>query len=251
MNYERKSTVGLSSDMLCYDLTGYIALSIYSIGMYCIPSIRDEYKDLHNGNEPSVLLNDVFFSLHGILLTITPLCQMAYYDGMVQFPTRTCQINVSLTVTALLIYLLTIIGYSNHDNRSVLTIYYWVYFMGFVKLAITILKYLPQIFLNYERKSTEGWNIMQILLDLLGGLLSALQLLLDSADMGDWSGVIGNIQKVLLGALTVVFDSVFIFQHYVLYKDAPHNYHQSERKSTYDVLLSKAEATYEEEDEEK
>ena len=36
--------------------------------------------------------------------------------------------------------------------------------------------------------------------------------------MNEWNGVVGNVQKLLLGALTVVFDSIFIFQHYVLYK---------------------------------
>ena len=41
---------------------------------------------------------------------------------------------------------------------------------------------------------------------------------LDAADMNEWNGVVGNVQKLLLGALTVVFDSIFIFQHYVLYK---------------------------------
>jgi cystinosin len=73
--------------------------------------------------------------------------------------------------------------------------------------------------MNYERQSTEGWNITQILLDLIGGLFSALQLVLDAADLNEWGSVTGNIQKLLLGGLTVVFDSIFIFQHYVMYYD--------------------------------
>ena len=42
--------------------------------------------------------------------------------------------------------------------------------------------------------------------------------MLDAADLNEWNGVVGNVQKLILGALTVVFDSIFIFQHYVLYK---------------------------------
>ena len=37
-----------------------------------------------------------------------------------------------------------------------------------------------------------GWNIWNIILDFTGGLLSILQLIGDSIDMGDWSGVAGK-----------------------------------------------------------
>jgi hypothetical protein len=31
---------------------------------------------------------------------------------------------------------------------------------------------IPQAYINYQRKSTEGWSIENILLDLTGGVLS-------------------------------------------------------------------------------
>jgi cystinosin len=50
--------------------------------------------------------------------------------------------------------------------------------MGYYKLAISTLKYLPQMYWNWLRKSTIGWSIFNILMDLTGGLLSFLQMLL-------------------------------------------------------------------------
>ena len=46
--------------------------------------------------------------------------------------------------------------------------------MGYAKAAITFVKYVPQVFLNYRRKSTEGLSMLNIMLDMAGGLLSFL-----------------------------------------------------------------------------
>jgi len=86
-------------------------------------------------------------------------------------------------------------------------------------MLITIIKYMPQAFTNYQRKSTVGWSIGQILLDLTGGIFSTAQLLIDSSLQGDWSGVTGNPVKFWIGQTSMVFDMVFMLQHYVLYRD--------------------------------
>lgn len=66
-----------------------------------------------------------------------------------------------------------------------------IYSFGYVKLVCTVIKYCPQVYVNYKRKSTEGWSINQILLDFTGGVLSLAQLLVDSALQADWSGLTG------------------------------------------------------------
>jgi cystinosin len=43
---------------------------------------------------------------------------------------------------------------------------------GYAKAAITFVKYLPQVYLNYKRKSTVGWSLANVLLDFAGGSLS-------------------------------------------------------------------------------
>lgn len=70
---------------------------------------------------------------------------------------------------------------------------------------------------NFRRKSTVGWSITQQLLDFSGGLLSLLQLIIDSSLQADWSGLTGNPIKFGLANISLLFDIVFITQHFVLY----------------------------------
>ena len=66
-----------------------------------------------------------------------------------------------------------------------------------------------------------GWPIDNILLDFTGGALSTLQLILDCANQGDWSGISGDVVKFGLGVTSMVFDVLFLVQHYVLYRPVP------------------------------
>lgn len=83
-----------------------------------------------------------------------------------------------------------------------------------------MVKYAPQAWLNFRRKSTKGLSITMFLLDITGAILSLLQLVIDSASGGDWSGVLGNPAKFALGNVTLFFDVLFLYQHYVLYRGA-------------------------------
>jgi cystinosin len=95
-----------------------------------------------------------------------------------------------------------------------------IYSISFVKLFITLIKYTPQIITNYNNKSTKGWAIEGMLLDLFGGILSVAQLGIDSYLQRDWSGITGNPVKLALGNISIFFDLIFITQHYILYKDS-------------------------------
>jgi len=67
----------------------------------------------------------------------------------------------------------------------------------FLQLYITFTKCVPQAYLNYNRKSTEGWSITNIYLDMIGGGLSFVQLFLDAWLDGDlWGGTLGNPSKL-------------------------------------------------------
>ena len=95
-----------------------------------------------------------------------------------------------------------------------------VYALGYAKLLITIFKYMPQVHVNYKRQSTVGWSIWQILLDVAGGALSIMQLVIDSSLQNDWSGLTGNPVKLGLGNVSIFFDFIFMFQHYYIYRHA-------------------------------
>ncbi len=93
-----------------------------------------------------------------------------------------------------------------------------MYYFSYVKLAITIIKYCPQAWMNYRRKSTEGWSIGNILLDLTGGLLSFIQMFLLARNYDDWSSIFGSPTKLGLAFFSILFDILFIAQHYVCYR---------------------------------
>lgn len=83
-----------------------------------------------------------------------------------------------------------------------------IYAMGLVKLVVTMVKCIPQVLTNYRRQSTVGWSIEQNQLDVLGGVLSVAQLVIDSSLQADWSGLTNNSVKLGLGGLSLFFDMV-------------------------------------------
>ena len=72
--------------------------------------------------------------------------------------------------------------------------------------------------MNFRRKSTVGWSIGNVLLDFTGGSLSMLQMIMDSYNLDDWSSFFGDFTKFGLGMFSVLFDILFIMQHYVCYR---------------------------------
>lgn len=88
-----------------------------------------------------------------------------------------------------------------------------------IVIPLRLAEYTPQAYLNWKRKSTTGWTIYNVLLDFVGGLLSVVQLLMDCYVTSDWSGIQGDPVKFGLGFTSMVFDIVFMAQHYVLYPE--------------------------------
>jgi cystinosin len=112
----------------------------------------------------------------------------------------------------------------------------FLYMLSSIKLAITIIKYIPQVILNYERKSTIGWNVYNVLLDFAGGLLSLVQLVMDAVAMDNFSAITGNFVKFGLGFVSILFDIIFIIQHYVLYPNARYTAHREVVNSSEEVI---------------
>lgn len=86
--------------------------------------------------------------------------------------------------------------------------------MGYCKLIISFLKYSPAVYWNWKRKSTKGWSIFNILLDLVGAGFS-----IASGSLSVSNGL--NVTKMVLALMTVGYDLIFIVQHYCLYNKRP------------------------------
>lgn len=78
-----------------------------------------------------------------------------------------------------------------------------------------------------------------VLLDFIGGGLIILQTVVDWVDKGKSSDFrIGlNIAKFLLGILSVIFDLIFIVQHFCLYnpRNRAYELRDGDREETVDV----------------
>nr|XP_007151574.1 hypothetical protein PHAVU_004G058300g [Phaseolus vulgaris]XP_007151575.1 hypothetical protein PHAVU_004G058300g [Phaseolus vulgaris]ESW23568.1 hypothetical protein PHAVU_004G058300g [Phaseolus vulgaris]ESW23569.1 hypothetical protein PHAVU_004G058300g [Phaseolus vulgaris] len=91
--------------------------------------------------------------------------------------------------------------------------------ISIIQAILTVIKYFPQTFLNFSRKSTNGFSIGNVLLDFSGGVFNYSQMVLQSIDQDSWVNFYGNIGKVLISLETIFYDSILICQHYVLYPD--------------------------------
>ncbi|XP_077574125.1 cystinosin isoform X3 [Stigmatopora nigra] len=210
-NWCRKSVVGLNFDFLALNLTGFLAYSVFNVGLFWVSSIKEEYLRRHPSGINPVKANDVFFSLHALLLCVVYVGQAAVYERGGQ--------KVSWTARLLLL-----IGWSFASVTLLLAILKhidwldYLYYFSYIKLAVTLVKYVPQAFMNYQRKSTEGWSIGTVLLDFIGGLLSIAQMILDSYNNDEWQLIFGDPTKFGLGLFSVCFDVLFVVQHYCLYR---------------------------------
>jgi len=225
LNFRRKSVAGLSLDYQILNAFGFGCYFLYNAMFFYNSGIREAYREEHDNKDNPVRLNDVFFAGHAFCITLLTLMQICIYWD---YPPLRGQ---ELLFRRFVVGSLCLVGVS----ASIMAIYLsgmhecctqWLSFLSVlaeVKVVISVVKYCPQVWLNYQRKSTVGWTIYNILLDFTGGLLSVAQLLLDSWLSGDWSAISGDPAKLMLGNVSVFFDVIFMIQHYCLYPEGVHN----------------------------
>ncbi|EPZ34742.1 Lysosomal cystine transporter domain-containing protein [Rozella allomycis CSF55] len=211
LNWKRKSSEGLSFDFLYANMIGFGFYAIFNICMFFSQQVKEEYRKDHNGSDPVVRLTDVLFSVHAFTLTLITFVQSKYYQTSKSGESRF--IHSILIIIAVLSAILV--------SLAVPQLITWIsilYILSAFKLVTSVVKYLPQVYLNYKRKSTEGWSVENIILDFIGGTFSTAQIILDSFMSHDWTSILGHPVKFGLGMLSLIFDVVFAIQHFYLYK---------------------------------
>ena len=212
LNFKRKSTAGLSNEFSVLNVAGFACYAAYTISFYFSNTIQRQYKERHGADaEITVQSNDVAFAVHAFVLCCVQLSQIVLYRG---FDAAPIAIAVKIGLATWLVVCVIFSALSSWLDS--------LYMLSFVKVIITTLKYIPQVGLNYNRKSTCGWNVWNVLLDFTGGTLSIVQQIGDSWDLRDFSAVTGNPAKTALGCVSIFFDLIFFLQHYVLYPDDDH-----------------------------
>jgi len=226
LNWKRKSTQGLAIDFPTSNVLGFFAYTVSTGSFLYSPIIRAQYAARHPAAPvPTVRFNDFLFALHGTILCIITWSQFwpriwGFKVGARQKASRPILAIFWGSIVGVLITVL-IVRIKGKDGGYDPSGWAWIeviYAISYVKLVVTAVKYMPQVYVNYKRQSTAGWSIGQILLDFSGGIFSMAQLIIDSSLQADWSGLTGNPVKLGLSNVSMFFDIIFITQHYILYR---------------------------------
>ncbi|KAL1584076.1 hypothetical protein WHR41_08154 [Cladosporium halotolerans] len=227
LNYKRRSTKGFLPDFPLLNVFGFSCYTI-STGIFLYsPIVRSQYAVRHPlSPEPTVRFNDFAFGVHAWIFCVVVYSQfwprLWGWEAAKGVKRHAGRLTLGILFGSLLGVAITILivlnseGGGSNDGTG----WAWldvVYAIQYVKLILTVWKYVPQAFANFRRQSTVGWSITQQLLDFSGGILSLLQLIIDSSLQADWSGLTGNPVKFGLANISLAFDIIFITQHYVLY----------------------------------
>lgn len=210
-NFKRKSVVGLNFDFVALNFTGFFLYSLFNMGLFWSSSIESEYFNRNPRNLNPVLINDVVFSLHALAASSLIIGQCIVYRR----PNQQVSLTAKIILKLILILVIILAGFAMGGATNWLD---FLYFCSYIKLAITLIKYIPQAVMNYRRKCTIGWSIGNVLLDFSGGLLSMLQMILNGYNFNDWKSIFGDLSKFGLGFFSVCFDIFFMIQHYVFYR---------------------------------
>mmetsp|Transcript_28633 Transcript_28633/g.35093 ORF Transcript_28633/g.35093 Transcript_28633/m.35093 type:complete len:288 (+) Transcript_28633:25-888(+) len=208
INFRRKCVIGLSFDYQLYNFTGFLCYSIYTISTFI-------HNNGINNNDNPIAINDIAFAVHAFILTVITCIQILIYERGDQKLSRFAILYTSgLWLLTIYNIILSIFG-----NLSWFDGYSSIEFFGYVKVAVTIIKYIPQAYMNCRDKSTTGWSITNVLLDFTGGSMSLLQQILSGYNTNDWGFITNNIPKFILGFESTIFDILFMLQHYVWFGD--------------------------------
>ncbi|MCJ1479042.1 hypothetical protein MMC13_007726 [Lambiella insularis] len=229
LNLNRRSTTGSTIDYVSLNTLGFTVYTISTAALFFSPHIRAQYAARNPVSpEPTVRANDVVFGAHAIFMCVVTVSMFWGRLWGLEQGGRVGKWRLSKGVAGLMVGVIVGVGFTVlrvvKDGDGARTGgWQWidvVYAFGYAKLVITVVKYIPQAWANYKRKSTTGWSIDQMLLDLTGGIFSIAQLVIDSSLQNDWSGLTGNPVKLVLGNVSICFDILFITQHYWLYRGA-------------------------------
>ena len=216
LNYRRHSVIGQSFDYVALNVLGFLCYSIYNVSFYFVHAVQEQYRDRF-GDENTVDPNDVGFAVYSLISCLVNSYQIYSYDRGSQVISRYTVVAIAVVAVTFLLWLILLV--SGVHTTHVFNTLDILYGLSIIKLGVSIVKYLPQIYLNYSRRCTVGWNIWNVLLDFTGGSLSVVQMMIDCGTTGRWNGIAGNPVKFALGSFSMVYDVVFMLQHFVLYRE--------------------------------
>lgn len=193
----------MSADFIYLNPIGFLALTLWSFAARFSPTARKQYADRHGGHAPQVSDADLAFALHALVITLLTVAQVVYYArrraaatpydrfGSAGADERTplfpepadwhraqqqrqqeedagdagpdASTPSALAQIAIVMIFITAAGQGLSVWLGQTQWLDFLYFASTVKLAISAVKYIPQVLLNRRLKSADGFAIGQII----------------------------------------------------------------------------------------
>ncbi|CAR27851.1 hypothetical protein ZYGR_0N03380 [Zygosaccharomyces rouxii] len=223
-NWKRKSASALSVDFVMLNTTGYFYLVIsliLQLYRWLPPPQGQELTQEAIALKPKITNFDLCYCLHGFLLNLVLASQLVMGQSMWGFKKersiRMKPIYSKILFLSLLIFSGLTLHFVNYnatvgwDNLRTLA-YCNRLFM--LKISMSLLKYVPQVIHNHERRSMKGFAIQGTMLDITGGMASLMQLIWQIANDKSFntSVFMANFGKIGLAIVTIVFNFIFLSQ---------------------------------------
>lgn len=217
-------------DYLFLNIVGYIALVSSMSLMLFNADVRTRYYERH-GYFPLLTTIDLIYSAHGFLLTLITTSQL-YFWGFKSRPGSPKRLTKLIILVVFVVLASAYYSVGTKNSTREFTLLDVAVLLSYIKIFMSLIKYIPQLNHNYKRKSVVGFSILTIVLDTTGGTLSIAQLFLDAYIMTgslSWEVLRNNSGKLGLSAVTLFFDACFVYQWYI-YKTLPsHDFEKIEQ----------------------
>lgn len=224
-NWRYKSSSAISFDFIALNTAGYFyLLTSIILQVYCWVPTEESNTDLL---KPKITLFDLFYCANGFTMTLVLLTQVVWGRELWNFMKdqrrsmkRFFYRLLSLSIICYAIITVTFIfdtlqyGWNNSTTLS------YCNKLFLMKISMSLVKYIPQVRHNYERKSMKGYAIQGVFLDTLGGVASLLQLIIQLQNDQGFNLMVffTNFGKIGLGLVTLIFNFIFISQ-WMLYEN--------------------------------
>jgi cystinosin len=212
--HRTKSVAGFSITFQILNMLGFLAYEVYIVYGFIYQHRHDVTK--------SIVWQDIAWCSITLFVVYGIAIQCWVYRKTITESVHWFYQCVVFSIIIIVVYNIPLVSFGylplySTDRYSALK------FLGYTKTFISFIKYTPVCRLNFVNKSTKGFSIYQIILDITGALTSFLQSMLNAYIYAkpdgnpDWETVFGNLPKLFLSIESLFFCSILLIQHYVLY----------------------------------
>lgn len=145
--------------------TGFFAYFVSNLVFFYSPLIREQYDRRHEGLAPTVQINDIWFAGHGFLMSVITASQYflphvwGFRPSHGSKPSRFIMGVFSGCIIGVVFIVLVVLRSpfrNSVDGDVVRSSWVWLdatYAISYVKLVVTLIKYTPQVIVNYKNRS--------------------------------------------------------------------------------------------------